>query len=89
MANHLPLFERTDWRYAFLMGGRGNGRSGTASRYAVTRLLGKEYDVRAGAAQYVACCRADGRYEGKGDAIASGADCRMVRSIEELQAAGI
>jgi phage terminase large subunit len=41
--DHLPLFERHDWRYAFLMGGRGNGRSGTASRYAVSRLLGKEY----------------------------------------------
>jgi phage terminase large subunit len=40
---HLPLFERKDWRYAFLMGGRGNGRSGTASRYSVSRLLGKEY----------------------------------------------
>jgi phage terminase large subunit len=25
------------------MGGRGNGRSGTASRYAVSQLLGKEY----------------------------------------------
>lgn len=40
---HLALWERQDWRYAFLMGGRGNGRSGTASRYAVSRLLGKEY----------------------------------------------
>jgi phage terminase large subunit len=40
---HLPLFERTDWRYAFLMGGRGNGRSGTASRYVTSRLIGKEY----------------------------------------------
>ena len=40
---HLPLFERDDWRYAFLMGGLGNGRSGTASRYAVSRLLGREY----------------------------------------------
>ena len=29
---HLPLWERDDWRYAFLMGGRGNGRSGTVSR---------------------------------------------------------
>jgi hypothetical protein len=25
------------------MGGRGNGRSGTASRYVVSRLLGEEY----------------------------------------------
>lgn len=41
--SHLPLWERQDWRYAFLMGGRGNGRSGTASRYCVSRLLGKEY----------------------------------------------
>jgi hypothetical protein len=41
--SHLPLWERADWRYAFLMGGRGNGRSGTASRYSVSRLLSKEY----------------------------------------------
>ena len=41
--DHLALWERKDWRYAFLMGGRGNGRSGTASRYAVSRLLSKEY----------------------------------------------
>src|SRR3712207_5638610 len=41
--SHIPLWERSDWRYAFLMGGRGNGRSGTASRYAISRLLGKEY----------------------------------------------
>ena len=40
---HLQLWERKDWRYAFLMGGRGNGRSGTASRYVTSRLLGKEY----------------------------------------------
>jgi hypothetical protein len=40
--SHLPLWEK-DWRYGFLMGGRGNGRSGTASRYTVSRLLGKEY----------------------------------------------
>jgi phage terminase large subunit len=39
---HLALWER-DFRYAFLMGGRGNGRSGTASRYVASRLLGKEY----------------------------------------------
>jgi len=41
--SHAPLWEREDWRYAILMGGRGNGRSGTASRYAVSMLLGKEY----------------------------------------------
>jgi phage terminase large subunit len=41
--SHLPLWERDDWRYAFIMGGRGNGRSGTASRYVMSRLLGKEY----------------------------------------------
>jgi phage terminase large subunit len=41
--NHLPLWEETNWRYAFLMGGRGNGRSGAASRYMMSRLLGKEY----------------------------------------------
>lgn len=47
---HLPLFAEFepdpppfDWRYAIVMGGRGNGRSGSASRYAVSRLLGKEY----------------------------------------------
>ena len=40
---HLQLWEPGDWRYAFLMGGRGNGRSGTASRYVTSRLLGKEY----------------------------------------------
>lgn len=41
--SHVPLWERNDWRYAIVMGGRGNGRSGTASRYAVSKLLGKEY----------------------------------------------
>src|ERR1035437_7177901 len=30
-------------RYIIIMGGRGNGRSGTASRYAVSKLLSKEY----------------------------------------------
>ena len=40
---HLPLWERSNWRYAILMGGRGNGRSGSASRYVVSRLLGKDY----------------------------------------------
>ena len=41
--SHIPLFERKGWRYAFLMGGRGNGRSGTASRYVVSQVMGKEY----------------------------------------------
>lgn len=41
--SHVSLWERDDWRYAIIMGGRGNGRSGTASRYAVSQLLGKEY----------------------------------------------
>jgi phage terminase large subunit len=40
---HVPLWKDTSWRYAILMGGRGNGRSGTASRYVVSQLLGKEY----------------------------------------------
>lgn len=42
-SSHVPLWERKDWRYAVVMGGRGNGRSGTASRFAVSQLLGKEY----------------------------------------------
>lgn len=42
-ASHVPLWENKDWRYAIIMGGRGNGRSGTASRYVVSQLLGKEY----------------------------------------------
>lgn len=41
--SHLPLWERSDWRYAILMGGRGNGRSGTVSRYAISQLLSTEY----------------------------------------------
>lgn len=41
--SHVPLWENKDWRYAILMGGRGNGRSGTSSRYAVSQLLSKEY----------------------------------------------
>ena len=40
--SHIPLWGG-DWRYAILMGGRGNGRSGTASRFSVSQLLGKEY----------------------------------------------
>lgn len=42
-SSHVPLWEDTNWRYAVLMGGRGNGRSGTASRYVVSQLMGKEY----------------------------------------------
>lgn len=41
--SHKPLWKDTEWRYAIFMGGRGNGRSGTASRYAVSQLLSKEY----------------------------------------------
>src|SRR3990167_5215746 len=41
--SHIPLWENKDWRYAIIMGGRGNGRSGTASRYSISQLLGKEY----------------------------------------------
>ncbi len=40
---HIPLWEDSNFRYAILMGGRGNGRSGTASRYSVSQLLSKEY----------------------------------------------
>lgn len=40
---HIPVFESKKIRYVILMGGRGNARSGTASRYAVSRLLGKDY----------------------------------------------
>lgn len=41
--SHLPLWEEGWWRYAFLMGGRGNGRSGTASRYALSQLVSDTY----------------------------------------------
>lgn len=41
--SHIPVFENKTARYVILMGGRANARSGTASRYAVSRLLGKEY----------------------------------------------
>jgi phage terminase large subunit len=40
---HLQLWENQDWRYGLVMGGRGNGRSGTASRYMTSRLFGEEY----------------------------------------------
>ena len=39
---HISLWDRNDWRYALLCGGRGNGRSGTASRYTISQLLSKE-----------------------------------------------
>ena len=39
---HAALWQKP-FRYALLMGGRGNGRSGTASRYTISHLLGKEY----------------------------------------------
>lgn len=42
--SHIALWEcDSNIRYVILMGGRANGRSGTASRYCVSRLLGKEY----------------------------------------------
>lgn len=41
--SHVVLWEDSNWRYAILMGGRGNGRSGTASRHAISQLLSKEY----------------------------------------------
>ena len=40
--SHIVVWEGGK-RYIILMGGRGNGRSGTASRFAVSKLLGKEY----------------------------------------------
>jgi len=41
--SHLALWQDTSWRYALLMGGRGNGRSGTASRYTLSQLLSDTY----------------------------------------------
>lgn len=41
--SHIKLWEDKSWRYAILCGGRGNGRSGTASRFSISQLLGKEY----------------------------------------------
>lgn len=41
--SHLELWNQTNWRYAFLMGGRGNGRSGTASRYTLSQLTSNTY----------------------------------------------
>lgn len=40
---HSKLWTEKNWRYAIIMGGRGNGRSGTASRFVVSQLLSKEY----------------------------------------------
>lgn len=43
-SSHAILWEiGSNIRYVFIMGGRGNGRSGTASRYAITKLMGKDY----------------------------------------------
>lgn len=42
--SHIKLWEiDSNIRYVFMMGGRGNGRSGTASRFVISKLLGKEY----------------------------------------------
>lgn len=41
--SHLPLWEDKTWRYAVVCGGRANGRSGSASRYAISKLLSKDY----------------------------------------------
>lgn len=42
--SHVKIWEATpNIRYIIIMGGRGNGRSGTASRLAVTKLLSKDY----------------------------------------------
>jgi phage terminase large subunit len=42
--SHIVIWEaESNIRYIIIMGGRGNGRSGTASRFAVSKLLGVEY----------------------------------------------
>jgi phage terminase large subunit len=42
--SHVEIWEiGSNIRYVLLMGGRGNARSGTASRYCLSRILGKEY----------------------------------------------
>ncbi len=42
--SHITLWEiGSNIRYVFIMGGRGNGRSGTASRFIVSKLLSKDY----------------------------------------------
>src|SRR3990167_2978759 len=38
-----PLWERNGWRYAFLMGGRGAGRSTAGSQWDLSKLLAPEY----------------------------------------------
>ena len=43
LPDFIPLWERNDWRYAILMGGRGAGRSTAASQYGVSRLPAREY----------------------------------------------
>jgi hypothetical protein len=43
--SHFDIWEHTDWRYAILMGGRGNGRSGTASRFTISQLSEKNIRV--------------------------------------------
>lgn len=40
---HQEPWKREDWRYCWFMGGRGNGRSGTASRYLISKMLSQEY----------------------------------------------
>lgn len=41
--SHLPLWENKEYRYVILMGGRANGRSGSASRFALSQILSSEY----------------------------------------------
>lgn len=42
--SHVVIWEiDSNIRYVIIMGGRGNGRSGTASRYVVSKLLSKDY----------------------------------------------
>lgn len=42
--SHIVIWETgSNIRYIIMVGGRANGRSGTASRYAVSKLLGKDY----------------------------------------------
>lgn len=41
--SHLEPWKKDGWRYCWFMGGRGNGRSGTVSRYLLTKMLGQEY----------------------------------------------
>ena len=41
--SHISIWDETYWRYAILMGGRGNGRSGTASRFSISHLVSSKY----------------------------------------------